>query len=170
MTGCALASRPPTNRCASARRGRRVASVALQNCGFGPLQGAEFPTAKMPSRSRARERRLCARHLRRRGHRWWRADGFSARHLVDRGRLKPSGPRRKSRARGRWHDEVRIGQIRAIDASQARALPGSIVISILDGSIASTSQPSTKLSRISSSRMRRGPQSPGSRSLKHSMS
>lgn len=95
--------------------------------------------------------------------------GFSARHLVDRGRLRPSGPRRKSRARGRWHDEVRIGQIRAIDASQARALPGSIVISILDGSIASTSQPSTKLSRISSCRMRRGPQSPGSRSLKHSM-
>jgi hypothetical protein len=60
-------------------------------------------------------------------------------------------------------------QVRRIDASQARTLPGSTVISIIAGSISSTRQPSLKLTRISSCWMRRGPQSPGSRSLKQSM-
>ena len=54
-------------------------------------------------------------------------------------------------------------------AIQLRAPSGSIVISSLEASIDSMSHPSAKLDSISALLTRRGPQSPGCRSLKHSM-
>ena len=54
-------------------------------------------------------------------------------------------------------------------ASQARAPSGSIVISIWVGSIDWILHPSVKLDWISALLTRRGPQSPGCRSLKQSM-
>jgi hypothetical protein len=48
-----------------------------------------------------------------------------------------------------------------IVASQARAPSGSMVMSIVAGSIESTCHPSSKLALISSWVIRRGPQSPG---------
>src|SRR5258708_2017410 len=60
-----------------------------------------------------------------------------------------------------WADHVRVA-----DTSHAWAPAGSTVTSILDGSIESTLHPSEKLALISAWLMRRGPQSPGWRSLK----
>jgi hypothetical protein len=46
------ASRPPTDRRSSARRGRRVASAALQIACWGPLPSVEFSTAWRPHPNR----------------------------------------------------------------------------------------------------------------------
>ncbi|CUU58884.1 hypothetical protein Ga0074812_12312 [Parafrankia irregularis] len=65
--------------------------------------------------------------------------------------------------------QLRVLQLRVIEASQAETPIVSNVISRVAGSTASTCQPSAKLLRISSWLIRRGPMSPGTWSLKHSM-
>ncbi len=60
-----------------------------------------------------------------------------------------------------------IDQRRSIDASQACAPLSSIVTANIAGSIDLIDQPSTKAARSSACDTRRGPQSPGWRSLKH---
>jgi hypothetical protein len=91
---------------------------------------------------------------------------------------RPPRPRQQAFARARiTGSETRTGQcpttsslqIRVIEARQAIAPLGSIVMSILAFSIESTCQPSAKLALISSLLTRLGPQSPGWRSLKQSM-
>jgi len=59
--------------------------------------------------------------------------------------------------------------VRVIAALHARTPAGSRVTSKVAASIESTRHPRAKLDLISCWRMRRGPQSPGWRSLKHSM-
>src|SRR5208283_2032714 len=61
------------------------------------------------------------------------------------------------------------GQPRLMDTRQASAPLGSMLMSILEGSIECTCHPSRKLALISSWVTRLGPQSPGWRSLKHSI-
>jgi hypothetical protein len=60
------------------------------------------------------------------------------------------------------------GQLRLMDTRQASAPLGILLVAIVEASIDSTCHPSRKLALISSWVTRRGPQSPGWRSLKHS--
>lgn len=62
-----------------------------------------------------------------------------------------------------------IDQTRSIVASQAWAPLSSIVTANIAGSMDVIDQPSTKAARSSACDTRRGPQSPGWRSLKHIM-
>ena len=79
-------------------------------------------------------------------------------------------PTRSDRARHRVGVANQgAGQLRLMDTRQASAPLGSMLMSILEASIESTCHPSRKLALISSWVTRLGPQSPGWRSLKHSM-
>ena len=60
-------------------------------------------------------------------------------------------------------------QVRLMDTRQASAPFGRLLVAIVEASIESTCHPSRKLALISSWVTRLGPQSPGWRSLKHSM-
>ena len=81
-----------------------------------------------------------------------------------------SGPCRTVRKRHRVGVANQgAGQLRLMDTRQASAPLGSMLMSILQASIESTCHPSRKLALISSWVTRLGPQSPGWRSLKHSM-
>jgi hypothetical protein len=71
--------------------------------------------------------------------------------------------------RRRAGDGLATGQVRVTTDNQACAPLGSMVMSRTAASIVSTRHPSAKLVRISSRVTRRGPQSPGWRSLKHNM-
>ena len=59
-------------------------------------------------------------------------------------------------------------QVRVMVASQAWTAPRWTALSIITGSIESTRHPPAKAARISSWVIRRGPNTPGCRSLKHS--
>jgi hypothetical protein len=68
----------------------------------------------------------------------------------------------------RWQIAPAKAQVRAMAASQAWTAPRWTALSIITGSIESTRHPSAKAARISSWVIRRGPNTPGCRSLKHS--
>src|ERR1700730_5971113 len=108
---------------------------------------------------------------------WASTSGGAARRDHELSRRSPlrSHERPRPRSQDRTAGQARpqgltgIGQTRSIIASQAWAPFWSIVTANIAGSMALIDQPSTKAARSWALDARRGPQSPGWRSLKHIM-